>query len=109
MCWRRWASSSCSSRTRIETTFDPTAVRRLKAQAESPISIGGATLAARAFDEGLVDEVRLVVQPVVVGAGRAVLGVRSLRGVELVDERTFGCGTKYLAYRVASAGGPDVT
>jgi dihydrofolate reductase len=42
--------------TRLEQHFDPDAVERLKAEATSNLTIGGANLAARAFEAGLVDK-----------------------------------------------------
>ena len=86
-------------RTRLERTFDPDAVRRLKESADRDISIGGPTLAEHAFRAGLVDEMHLFVSPVVVGGGRPGLprGVRL--DLELVDERRFANGVVHLHHR----------
>jgi len=91
------------ARTRLERSFDPDDVRRIKTQSVGPVSIGGATLAARALDENLVDVIRLVVHPVIIGAGTPALAVANRREVELVDERTFAGGAQYLAYRMTSS------
>ena len=48
-----------SARTRLERTFDPDAVRRLKRAAERDITVGGPGLAAHALADGLVDECHL--------------------------------------------------
>ena len=48
-----------SSRTRIERSFDPAAIRAMKASAERDIGIGGPHLAAQAIRAGLVDECHL--------------------------------------------------
>jgi dihydrofolate reductase len=87
-----------SARTRIERTFDPGAIRQLKASAEHDISVGGPDLAAQAFGAGLVDECHLFVAPIVVGGGKPALpkGVRVK--LELLDERSFGNGMVYLRY-----------
>jgi dihydrofolate reductase len=87
-----------SARTRIERTFDPDAVRQLKASAGHDISVGGPTLAAHAFRAGLVDECHLIVNPVVVGGGTRALpdGVRL--ELELLDERRFDGGVVHLHY-----------
>src|SRR5262249_34361832 len=58
-------------RTRIESAFDPAAVRELKESADADLSVGGAELAAEALRAGLVDELHQVVVPVIVGAERA--------------------------------------
>lgn len=87
-------------RTRIERSFNPEAVRRLKEEAGRDIAIGGPTLAAQAFQAGLIDECRLFLVPIVVGGGKRALphGVRL--ELELLEERRFGNGTVYLRYRV---------
>ncbi len=52
-----------SSRTRIESRFDPEVVRRMKASAERDISVSGPHLAAQALIAGLVDELDLFSSP----------------------------------------------
>jgi hypothetical protein len=53
--------------TRLEHHFDPDPVRELKAETTSDLTIGGANLAARAFEVGLVDECQLFVWPMILG------------------------------------------
>jgi dihydrofolate reductase len=43
--------------TRLERRFDPDAVRAMKTSAAADLTVGGAALAAQAFDAGLVDAV----------------------------------------------------
>lgn len=88
-----------TERTRIEHRFDPDAVRKLKADSDHDLSIGGPTLTAHAIRAGLVDEYHLFVHPVVVGGGLRALpdGVRL--GLELVEERRFASGVVQLHYR----------
>jgi dihydrofolate reductase len=88
-----------TARTRLERDFDPQAVQRLKAAAARDLSVGGAELAARAFDAGLVDEVHLFLAPVVVGGGKPALPDDVRVELELLDERRFGNGTVFLRYR----------
>jgi len=89
-----------SARTRIERKFDPAEVRRLKADAAHDISIDGPELAAHALRAGLVDELQMIVSPVVVGGGKRFLpdGVRL--DLDLVDERRFTNGVVVLRYAV---------
>jgi len=89
-----------SRRTRIERSFEPDAVRAIKAQGDC--TVGGAALAAEAMRAGLVDEVQLLLSPVIVGGGTRALpdGVRL--DLELVDERRFANGVVHLAYAVQS-------
>jgi dihydrofolate reductase len=100
--YSRSLEKASTARTRVERDFDPEAVRRMKAQAASDISVGGAHLAAEAMRAGLVDELHLIVYPVVVGGGNRALqdGVRL--DLEMVDTRRFGGGAIYLHYRVKS-------
>lgn len=77
--YSRTLEAPSSARTRIERDFDPHAVRRMKAQTERDISVGGPNLAAHAFKAGLVDECHLFVAPIVVGGGKQAL----LKGVRL--------------------------
>jgi dihydrofolate reductase len=87
-----------TGRTRVERTFDPAAVARMKAESAADMSIGGAELAAHAIRAGLVDEYHVVVEPVILGGGKPWLpdGVRV--DLELIDERRFRTGAVYLAY-----------
>ena len=62
-----------SAKTRIERSFDPDAVSRMKATATRDITVGGPDLAAQAIRAGLVDEFQFFVSPVVVGGGNKSL------------------------------------
>jgi dihydrofolate reductase len=88
-----------TERTRIEREFDPESVARLRAEAASDLLVGGATLAGAAFRAGLVDECHLILAPVLVGAGKAAFPHDLRVNLELLDERRFGNGMVYLAYR----------
>ncbi len=93
-------ASSSSKRTRIERDFDPAAVRRMKADLDADISIGGPHLAAQAFRAGLVDECHLLLAPVVVGSGNPALQPGLSVKLDLVAERRFKSGFVHLHYRV---------
>ena len=56
-------------RTRLERSFDPEAVRSLVAASDRDVLVGGPGLAEHALRAGLVDEIGVVVAPVVVGGG----------------------------------------
>jgi dihydrofolate reductase len=88
-----------TANTRLERNFDPDAVAKLKTESERDLSVGGATLAAHAFEHRLVDDCQLFVVPILVGGGTRSLpdGVRL--DLELVDERRFASGVVYLHYR----------
>jgi dihydrofolate reductase len=67
---------------------------------EKDVSIGGAGLAATAIELGLVDELRLFRNPVVVGGGTPFLPpVTKHMRLALVETRTFGSRVIYERYR----------
>jgi dihydrofolate reductase len=74
----------------------------LKAQPGKDVAVGGAGLAGTAARLGLIDEYRLFVSPVLLGAGTPYFP--SLQGridLELAETRTFGSRVVYLRYRRA--------
>jgi len=86
-------------RTRLERAFDPEAVRRLKEGTERDMSVSGPDLAQHAFRAELVDEVQLLVFPIVVGGGKRALPADVRIELELVDVRRFGNGVVFLRHR----------
>ena len=74
----------------------------MKASATSDLAVGGAHLAAHAFEAGLVDECHLFVHPVLLGGGKPALSAGARADLELLDARRFGSGVVYLRYRVAT-------
>lgn len=97
----RTLTSVSTARTRIEPAFSADLVAALKLSAVPDLGIGGAELAAEALRHGLVDEVRLLLHPVTVGAGKPALppGVR----LRLLDQRRFASGVVHLHYGVVPA------
>jgi dihydrofolate reductase len=91
-----------TARTRLERDFDPEAVRQLKASADRDLTIGGAQLAAQALEAGLVDEIHLLLNPVLVGAGNPALPHAVRIQLELLDERRFGNGVVHVHYRTGA-------
>ncbi|MGN6330845.1 MAG: dihydrofolate reductase family protein [Motilibacteraceae bacterium] len=87
-------------RTRLERTFEPAEVRSLVESAEGEVSIGGAELAGAAIRAGLVDELRLLAVPALVGGGKPALPPGIRLDLELVDSREFANGTTYRRYLV---------
>lgn len=88
--------------TRIERHFDPAAVRALKDDVTSDLTIGGAELAARAFESRLVDECHLFVWPMTLGGGKPALPAGLHIDLELLDADRFGNGVVQLRYRVSA-------
>jgi dihydrofolate reductase len=99
--YSRTLDAVASGRTTLEREFDPDAVRRLKAESDADLLVGGAELAGAALRAGLVDEVRLFVFPVLVGGGRSAFGEDVRARLELREERRFAGGVVHLRYGVA--------
>jgi dihydrofolate reductase len=97
--YSRTLQTVSSVRTRIERAFDPETVRQQKVSADADISVGGAELASRAIEAGLVDEYHMFLAPVVVGAGKRSLPDAVRVDLELLDERRFRNGAVHLHYR----------
>lgn len=89
-----------SERTRLERTFDPSAVQALKDASSRDLSIGGPHVAVHALRAGLVDEIRTIISPVTVGGGTRFIPDHIRLELELLDEHRFGNGVVHLAYRV---------
>lgn len=97
--YSRTLAAVSTRKTRLERTFDPEAIRQLKATVEEDITIGGPELAAHAFRSGLVDECQLFLIPILVGGGKPSFPDNLRLELELLDERRFGSGVVFLRYR----------
>jgi dihydrofolate reductase len=72
---------------------------RLRSEFDGDLDIGGPALASQFIRRGLVDEYRLVVHPVVLGAGTPFFpGLERPIGLRLKETRTFESGVIYLGY-----------
>jgi dihydrofolate reductase len=103
--YSRSLESTSSARTRLERDFDPEAVRRLKAAADRRMTIAGADLAGQALAAGLVDELRVLTAPVVLGGGKPWLSKGVRLPLRLLETRRFASGVVYLRYRLDSTKG----
>ena len=97
--YSRTLKTISTRKTQLERTFDPEAIRHLKAAGEQDILIGGPELAAHAFRAGLIDECHLFIIPMLVGGGKSALPDDLRLEIELLDERRFHNGTVFLRYR----------
>jgi dihydrofolate reductase len=96
--YSRTLQTVSSARTRIERDLDPDAIRQIKQTSAADIAIGGAELAGQAIGAGLLDELHLVLVPILVGGGKRALPGSVRTELELVDERRFGNGAVHLHY-----------
>ncbi len=96
-------AAPAAERTRLESRFDPTAVRALKASATADLLIGGADLGGQAIAAGLVDELHLYLVPMLVGGGTPALPVDVRLPIALVHHESFDNGTVHLRYAVQNS------
>lgn len=83
---------------------DPAVIRRLKKRPGKDIGVGGSDLAVSLAEAGLIDEFRLMVTPVALGAGTPIFrGLKRRLDLELGETRRFGSGNLLLCYRPAKA------
>jgi dihydrofolate reductase len=97
------------SKTLNRVSWPPTAriirdvaeLRTLKGQAGKNIYVvGGATLIASLLNEDLIDELRLIVHPILLGGGKALFaGVNKRRSLNLVQADSTESGRVILTYR----------
>ena len=80
---------------------DVAPLRELKEQAgKNMYVVGGATLVSILLNEGLIDELRLIVHPVVLGKGKALFGGISDRlSLDLVQAKSTESGRVLMTYR----------
>jgi len=90
-----------SARTTFRASLDADEVIALKARTSGNLALGGANLASQALALGLVDEVSLIVFPVVVGGGKPAFGRQVQAKLTLVETRNFEGGVVLLRYTAA--------
>jgi dihydrofolate reductase len=96
--YSRTLDTVSTGRTRLVRDFDPDEVRRMKTAADLPLTIGGPELAAQALESGVVDELQLLIVPIIVGGGNAALPAAMRIPLSLSEEQRFGNGTVFLRY-----------
>ena len=84
----------------------PEEVGKLKEELDGDIVVhGSAQLVQTLLEHDLVDEVRLMVFPVVLGTGKRIFGgTTDKKPLQLVDSRTVGDGVNILVYAPATNG-----
>jgi dihydrofolate reductase len=93
-----WQNSS------VLGAYDPAAIRRLKDEVDGGIYISGSgTLVRALLADGLVDELHLLLYPVVLGTGARLFPEGSPRSpLELTEHETFENGVIHLSYAPAA-------
>jgi dihydrofolate reductase len=76
-------------------------VEKLKQEAGDDLTVGGANFAATLLAAGLIDEIRAIVHPVIIGAGTPFLPpVDNTINLRLLETETFASGVVFLRYEV---------
>ncbi|HEY1855596.1 MAG TPA: dihydrofolate reductase family protein [Solirubrobacterales bacterium] len=96
----RTLSEVSTARTRLERELDAGAVRELVERSASDVSVGGAELAGEAIAAGLLDEIHLLLVPVLVGGGKRALPAGLSGELELLGQQGFRSGVVDLHYCV---------
>jgi len=75
-------------------------IRKIKQQPGKDMhAVGGATLVSSLMNLGLIDELRLVVQPLVLGKGKALFkDVKQRHALKLLEARPLKSGMVRLTY-----------
>ena len=90
--------------TEIRREVDPDEVRAMAAAPGGDIVVGGPNLVATFLAHDLVDELRLYVNPVLLGAGTPMFpAAGDVKQWRLAENRTFGNGVVLLRYERGSA------
>ena len=92
---------SAEGKTKIVRTNLRDEIAKLKQEQGKNILIGGVSIPSQLMELGLVDEYRIVVQPIVAGEGRRLLEGVSLQArlqLELVESKIFQSGCVALRY-----------
>lgn len=90
-----------NKRTRIVRSDPQIEIQKLKQQPGKNILTGGVALPSELLEHGLIDEIRLVVHPIVAGKGRRLFDQVSLKEkfqFKLADSQAFRSGCIALRY-----------
>lgn len=76
-------------------------VRKIKASAEKPVWLcGGGEIAGQLCNDGLIDEIWIKLNPIVLGKGIALFGGRTIPGgLALMDQQVLKSGVVVLKYK----------
>ncbi|MEI9938128.1 MAG: dihydrofolate reductase family protein [Pseudomonadota bacterium] len=100
--YSRTLSVVTTPNTRLNPEFEVEPLRDLKRTSNEDISIGGAELATAALQANLVDELHVVVHPLIVGGGKSAFKGSQRRNFSLIESRRFDAGSVYLRYHIPS-------
>jgi dihydrofolate reductase len=83
----------------LSREVNPGEVNALKNQPGKNLSVGGNTLGVSFVQMGLIDEFRILIDPVAIGAGNSLFnGIKNRLKMRLLETRTFKSGNVLLCY-----------
>jgi dihydrofolate reductase len=84
---------------------NPEEIKRWKQEPGKDLSVGGNNLAVSFAEAGLIDEIRIMVDPVVIGKGTPLFeGIKDKLNLRLLKIRTFKSGNVLLYYQPVKHG-----
>jgi dihydrofolate reductase len=89
--------------TKLFHDIDPEEVRKWKKEEGKPMAIfGSGTIVQEFTNLGLIDEYRLMVNPLILGRGKPMFAdIKEMKKLQLINTRTFGNGNVLLTYEPA--------
>ena len=86
---------------RLISEINKDEINKLKSQpGRDMVIFGGATIASAFTNQGLIDEYRMIVNPVILGGGTQLFNVNDKRlELFLIESKAFNCGNVLLHYR----------
>jgi dihydrofolate reductase len=89
-----------NSRLATETIADEVA-RLKRIPGDGLLWVGGSELASAFLDQGLIDEVRVILTPILLGAGKAVFGdIKKRQPLKLLSTKAFKSGNVLATYEL---------
>ena len=84
---------------KLAREVDPGEISRLKRERDKNLTVGGSNLAVTLAELGLIDEVQIMISPVVLEEGTPLLqGIRKKLALKLLRTRVFNSGNVLLCY-----------
>lgn len=87
-------------RTRLEREFDAAKVEEVKRSSDADLYVDGPTLAKHAMRLGVVDRLHLILCPIIVGGGLAILPTDARLNLRLDAESRYSNGMINLQYHI---------
>jgi dihydrofolate reductase len=103
MVFSRTLTAAGWNNTELKKKFDPAELSRIKQLPGKDIAVfGSSDLVLSMMEHRLIDEYRIFVSPIILGAGKPLFaGIQNRFSMKLMHTRTFHSGNVLLSYRAA--------